>query len=217
MTTLAPCAANALTTAAPMPVLPPVTIATFPSRSPCHDDTSSPRAPGAVSHDLRNLPGLDGCPPPAPPRLACVSDDGGRRQPGGARQLPSHRRLRLLVRLRAQRARRPGRLRRVALPAPARFSECLRCSPRPHRRQLPGRSDQHAGAPPASLHPRNHGPRDDVAHPVGVARGPGPVGDRVNGQRRPPDRLPPRARATSRPPALCCASHGASKVMSSCW
>src|ERR1700722_10419275 len=51
MTTLAPCAARASTTALPMPVLPPVTIATLPCSSSVMFHLPGAPAEGAVSSD----------------------------------------------------------------------------------------------------------------------------------------------------------------------
>ena len=87
----------------------------------------------------------------------------------GHERVPPHRRVRLPVRLREQLPDRPGRLRRVALPAPPRLPQRVRRPPRPLGRLLPVRPGQHPGPPPAALRPRHHGHRDDVAHPVRLA------------------------------------------------
>src|SRR5271157_2553807 len=51
MTTLAPCPANARTTALPMPVLPPVTMATLPASSSAMSNLRPRADDGAVSPD----------------------------------------------------------------------------------------------------------------------------------------------------------------------
>src|ERR1700722_4724299 len=73
MTTLAPCAARASTTALPMPVLPPVTIATFPCNSSVIFHLPGAPAGGAVLSDAlpsRSRPpkAIDVPGPPKSPR-----------------------------------------------------------------------------------------------------------------------------------------------------
>ena len=63
----------------------------------------------------------------------------------------------------------------MALSSPTGLAECFRRAAGPDGRELPLRADQYAGAAPSALHPRNDGPRDHLAHPVGLAGRPGPA------------------------------------------
>ncbi len=62
------------------------------------------------------------------------------------------------------------------MPSPAGLTQRVRRPPGPHGRQLPIRTDEHKGAAPTALHPRDHGARDHVAHPQWVAARAGPAG-----------------------------------------
>ena len=103
------------------------------------------------------------------------------------------------------------------MPAPAGLPERLRRPPGPHGRQLPLRAHEHPRAAPAALRPRDHGARDDLAHPDRVAGRPGPAGRAARGGRRagaPTTGVPP---ATPPPPAPSCGWPPASRATSRWW
>src|SRR4051812_32815124 len=157
MTILAPPFASASTIALPMPLLPPVTIATLPVRvihllleRPAHRPVRTMRCRTVCPRITARLPRT---PPPPPAVTRC---------PPHHERLPPDRRLCVPLRLRGEHARRPRRLGGVAVPPPPRLAQRVRCAARPRRGHVPLRTVTRDGAGLPPVRARDDGARDHV-------------------------------------------------------
>jgi hypothetical protein len=120
--------------------------------------------------------------------------------------LPSHRRLRVPVRLRGVRARRARRRRRVALPSETGRAQRLRSPPRPLRGHLRVRPVRRRRSEQPALSAGQPRARDDLADPDRLAAGSRLSRDAALGGRDAPGLLPSPAwglRRRGRAPAYC--------------
>ncbi len=100
------------------------------------------------------------------------------------------------------------------MPPPARLAQRLCRHPRPGRGHVPFRAEGHESAASAALHPRDHGPRDDLAHADRLAHRPGPARDRAGDRGRAATPTIGGRPETPRRPAHCSAWPPASVVAS---
>ena len=114
----------------------------------------------------------------------------------GALAVPADRGLRLPVRLPHRRARRTGRLDRLAVRTRVRLSQRVRQPARPAGGQLPGRAVRRDPSVGPVLRARHQRPGDHLAYAVGLDPGPRRAHNRAEHRRRPGHAAHP---ATGRP------------------